>query len=477
MAEKNWKQPITEEEFKANSVSELADRPNQPAAYGVGGLSATALKEWFDKTAVLLKDKLNDLIAAVSDKEFFRDLQVDFGDVINAALAVNGKKIENFYDLVEAIEDGTLARCALMVQDPVGGLISIESSIGKIYEKFVEVKKFEEIIPKKMNALYKTLKGRLLDIKVDRESATQKNPPPKSLGLVVIKSVEEDCYAISVYDGEKYENTIYTDQSTTYPIYLEIDPSKQTLQFAKKGESLGSQISPVASEVDWFISISSVGGGNIDPVLLEGKLDKKSDETEHIELYGKSREGTQEMYALGVMIPSYEPPSLAIKNVLKTVKVCDPFGDEDSVNLRYAKANFFDIPKSGTGTRIPCVFNDGSHGAYGIDNVNRKGKIPVYTDNTVYGTNDTGTGYITTAVPVYDYHCANKKYVDDQISLLREEFSTMTKGKPQEVATASEMDAVLENADENTVGKVYRYTGETTDKYTNGELYIVEGAE
>lgn len=135
MAEKNWKQPITEEEFKASSVSALADRPNQPASYGVGGLSAKALKEWFDKTSVLLKNKLNDLIAAVSDKEFFRNLQVDFGDVINAALAVNGKKIENFYDLVEAIEDGTLARCALMVQDPVGGLISIESSIGKIYDQ------------------------------------------------------------------------------------------------------------------------------------------------------------------------------------------------------------------------------------------------------------------------------------------------------------------------------------------------------
>ena len=50
-------------------------------------------------------------------------------------------------------------------------------------------------------------------------------------------------------------------------------------------------------------------------------------------------------------------------------------------------------------------------------------------------------------------------------------------GHPIEVNSASEMDAVLENADENTVGKVYRYTGETTDKYTNGELYIVEGAE
>lgn len=43
---------------------------------------------------------------------------------------------------------------------------------------------------------------------------------------------------------------------------------------------------------------------------------------------------------------------------------------------------------------------------------------------------------------------------------------------PQEVATASEMDALL--VAEN-VGKVYKFTGTTDDSYTNGDLYVVEG--
>lgn len=50
-------------------------------------------------------------------------------------------------------------------------------------------------------------------------------------------------------------------------------------------------------------------------------------------------------------------------------------------------------------------------------------------------------------------------------------------GHPIKVNSASEMNAVLENADESTVGAVYKYTGATTEEYTAGALYIVEGAE
>lgn len=42
---------------------------------------------------------------------------------------------------------------------------------------------------------------------------------------------------------------------------------------------------------------------------------------------------------------------------------------------------------------------------------------------------------------------------------------------PIEVATADEMTALLETAE---VGAIYKYTGETTDTYENGALYVVE---
>jgi hypothetical protein len=45
---------------------------------------------------------------------------------------------------------------------------------------------------------------------------------------------------------------------------------------------------------------------------------------------------------------------------------------------------------------------------------------------------------------------------------------------PIEVATEEEMNALLNTAG---VGAIYKYTGETTDTYENGALYVVEESE
>lgn len=45
---------------------------------------------------------------------------------------------------------------------------------------------------------------------------------------------------------------------------------------------------------------------------------------------------------------------------------------------------------------------------------------------------------------------------------------------PTEVATEDEMTALLSTAE---VGAIYKYTGETTDTYENGALYVVEESE
>lgn len=49
---------------------------------------------------------------------------------------------------------------------------------------------------------------------------------------------------------------------------------------------------------------------------------------------------------------------------------------------------------------------------------------------------------------------------------------TVPQNIPQEVSTSAAMDALLVAAN---VGKVYKFTGTTDDKYTNGDLYVVEG--
>ena len=44
---------------------------------------------------------------------------------------------------------------------------------------------------------------------------------------------------------------------------------------------------------------------------------------------------------------------------------------------------------------------------------------------------------------------------------------------PVEITTETEMTALLTNATTESIGAIYKYTGETTDTYENGELYIL----
>jgi hypothetical protein len=63
------------------------------------------------------------------------------------------------------------------------------------------------------------------------------------------------------------------------------------------------------------------------------------------------------------------------------------------------------------------------------------------------------------------------KYCTEDISInVGDEVGGSANGLPSEVATAEAMDALL--VTEN-IGKVYKYTGATTETYTNGELYLV----
>ncbi len=67
-------------------------------------------------------------------------------------------------------------------------------------------------------------------------------------------------------------------------------------------------------------------------------------------------------------------------------------------------------------------------------------------------------------------HTKNVPVIDDIRVELTEESGGADSYMPPEISTEAEMTALLETAD---VGSVFKYTGETTDKYENGGLYIV----
>lgn len=71
-----WNEKINEKDFESRLVKNLADRPNATSTYGVGGMSAKQLKEWFDNSAHFLKDKINAIIEALGGVEALTNIRI-----------------------------------------------------------------------------------------------------------------------------------------------------------------------------------------------------------------------------------------------------------------------------------------------------------------------------------------------------------------------------------------------------------------
>lgn len=90
---------ISKNQISAKGVQSLADRPNANAQYGVGGLSSTQLKLWFDKLASFLAEKINELQGVLAS-----DAATDYIRIPWSYLGV-----ESLYDLIWSIRNGNLA--------------------------------------------------------------------------------------------------------------------------------------------------------------------------------------------------------------------------------------------------------------------------------------------------------------------------------------------------------------------------------
>ena len=96
---------ITPAELKSKGVVSLADKPNAAASYGVGGLSPTALKLWFDQLSKLLADKINAIQDALSG-----DQAAEYIKLILTGLDDSNESGEySLQDLCDAFKDGRFA--------------------------------------------------------------------------------------------------------------------------------------------------------------------------------------------------------------------------------------------------------------------------------------------------------------------------------------------------------------------------------
>lgn len=125
---------ITQSQISAKGVQALADRPNASAQYGVGGLSSTQLKLWFDKLASFLADKINELQNTLADESAAQYIRVVLDSV----------GVTTLQDLVDSFASGKFAEDLLMlkssasatVRDNIQSIVfSIAQDISALYEK------------------------------------------------------------------------------------------------------------------------------------------------------------------------------------------------------------------------------------------------------------------------------------------------------------------------------------------------------
>lgn len=96
---------ITPAELKTKGVVSLADKPNVAASYGIGGLSPTALKLWFDQLSKLLADKINAIQNALSG-----DNAAEYIKLILTGLDDSNESGEySLQDLCDAFKNGNFA--------------------------------------------------------------------------------------------------------------------------------------------------------------------------------------------------------------------------------------------------------------------------------------------------------------------------------------------------------------------------------
>lgn len=99
---------ITSAELSSKGVVALADKPNLSSSYGVGGLSPTDLKLWFDQLAKFIAEKINIIQDALSSDDAAGYMKLDI-----TGLYPEKEANENFtyslQDLISSFVDGKFA--------------------------------------------------------------------------------------------------------------------------------------------------------------------------------------------------------------------------------------------------------------------------------------------------------------------------------------------------------------------------------
>lgn len=101
---------ITEAEMAAKGVASLPTRPNNPYAYGGENLTATELKERFDRLPRHIAERLNLLLSAIAATPYLEDLSGgSLAEMLPTGMFPGAREGHTLASLFADILDGTLS--------------------------------------------------------------------------------------------------------------------------------------------------------------------------------------------------------------------------------------------------------------------------------------------------------------------------------------------------------------------------------
>ena len=176
---------ITPAELKSKGVVSLADKPSAAASYGVGGLSPTALKLWFDQLSKLLADKINAIQDVLSG-----DHAAEYIKLILTGLDSSNESGEySLQDLCNAFKDGKFAEYLLLYGSAAAeNLSSLQTIINAFALTISDTKNSAETAEKNAD---NAKKNSISTIQVSYQEGTDGINPPKGEWTFNIPNVSE----------------------------------------------------------------------------------------------------------------------------------------------------------------------------------------------------------------------------------------------------------------------------------------------
>lgn len=176
---------ITPAELKSKGVVSLADKPNAAASYGVGGLSPTALKLWFDQLSKLLADKINAIQDALSGDQAAEYIKL----ILTGLDSTNETGEYSLQDLCDAFKNGNFAE---YLQAYGSAAAENLSSLQAIINAFaLDISKANETAGKAQTAATTAVNNSIDSIEVRYQEGTSGTEPPTGTWTDYVPSVAE----------------------------------------------------------------------------------------------------------------------------------------------------------------------------------------------------------------------------------------------------------------------------------------------